>query len=385
MSERYGFLGQAQPVLLSVRSQMDHAMKWRCNRCGKVHSRNPTECSKCGHTVMAPAGTVGGIRWGRAVLFLALLSGIVYAHLSGSISLFETVTLPGSTSAPLGALLGGVLVLYLLYTAGIRRTMTYAVALVVIAGVVIAVGATAGTGVPAVDNASESLVNASWSEESTPTATLGATPRPGDSSEPDQPTPTQGENVVHVGEINVSTDDIPTRTQTATPPSDRNSEFDLRAVEREFIELLNAERQSRGLQTLTHRTVLTEMGRAHSENMARNNYIGHIEPNGDTIEDRYRDRGLLPECELSIDGTRQYYAGAENAAKTHIGTPVLYDWAADGTYTIESESELAYALFQGWMHSEGHREAMLVASADQAGLGISITDDDEVYASLELC
>lgn len=38
-----------------------------------------------------------------------------------------------------------------------------------------------------------------------------------------------------------------------------------------------------------------------------------------------------------------------------------------------------------WMHSPPHRKAMLVDSADQADLGLYITDDGAVYASLELC
>jgi uncharacterized protein YkwD len=37
------------------------------------------------------------------------------------------------------------------------------------------------------------------------------------------------------------------------------------------------------------------------------------------------------------------------------------------------------------MNSPPHRKAMLVGSADEAGLGLYITDENKVYASLELC
>lgn len=157
------------------------------------------------------------------------------------------------------------------------------------------------------------------------------------------------------------------------------------AVERHFIRFLNEERHSRGLQNISQRDILTQMGQNHSQNMALHGYIGHVEPDGDTIRDRYRDRGLLPECRLPIEGTDRFYPGAENAAKWHIDTAVRAEWAEGGTYFASNERELASALFQQWMHSPLHRKAMLVVSADEAGLGLYITDAGTVYASLELC
>ena len=161
--------------------------------------------------------------------------------------------------------------------------------------------------------------------------------------------------------------------------------YDLNETEDLFIQYLNKERSNRGLQNVSERTVLTEMGRAHSRDMAENGYFAHEEPDGDTIEDRYRQRSLLPECRLPIADTDRYYPGAENIAKTHVGEEVIADWAEGGSYTVDNERELAKALVQTWMHSQEHREAMLVNSADQAGLGVYITDDGAVYASLELC
>jgi len=123
------------------------------------------------------------------------------------------------------------------------------------------------------------------------------------------------------------------------------------------------------------------MGDKHSATMAAHGYIAHEFPDGTSIEDRYRDRGLLPECNLEKrDGT--YYPGTENVAKTHVHVDLISEHEPD---YIDSERDLAQHLFEMWMGSDGHREAMLVYSADEAGLGLNITRDDEVYAALELC
>ncbi len=156
-------------------------------------------------------------------------------------------------------------------------------------------------------------------------------------------------------------------------------------VEAEFIQYLNEERTDRGLQNVSQRKALSAMGRNHSGDMVERDYFSHTNPNGDTIEDRYRENGLLPECRLPVQGTDEYYPGAENIAQTYWHQDVTVDWAAGGTYHASTSEELAWMLFQIWMHSDEHREAMLVASADEAGLGLAVTDSNKVYASLELC
>lgn len=165
-----------------------------------------------------------------------------------------------------------------------------------------------------------------------------------------------------------SVDDLIDSPGEETYPYD--SSFNNSAVEAEFIRLLNDERTNRSLQPVTQREQLTQMGIAHSKDMAKNEYVGHVEPDGDTIADRYQSRGLLPECRLpTADGS--YYMGAENA------------YRVENSYSDE-DAELAKEMFESWMGSAGHRKAMLVYTADEAGLGIAI-EGDTIYASLELC
>jgi uncharacterized protein YkwD len=181
-----------------------------------------------------------------------------------------------------------------------------------------------------------------------------------------------------------ATPSAPTATAdpTATPtPGIVQQGYNLNRTEALFIELLNKERNSRGLQAVSQRDVLTEMGREHSANMAEYDYIGHEEPDGTTIEGRYRNRGLLPECRLPTEDGR-YYAGAENAA--HYWVDETVDTSKGDLY-VGDERDLARGLFRSWMSSPPHRRAMLVASADDVGLGLYIDERGKVYASLELC
>lgn len=172
--------------------------------------------------------------------------------------------------------------------------------------------------------------------------------------------------------------------QTQTPTATFQSSYDPAAVEDHFIELWNEEREERGLQPISQREDLTKMGESHSAVMAREGEISHIEPDGTTIEDRYRDRNLLPECRLDIPSSAEYYNGAENAAQTWIDRRVRISETGTTTY-ISSEEDLAAALFEIWMNSPPHRRPMLLPATDEAGLGLNFTDSGAVYASLEMC
>lgn len=166
----------------------------------------------------------------------------------------------------------------------------------------------------------------------------------------------------------------------STSTEDRG--YDQTAVREAFLSRLNEERSSRGLQTLALQSELTEMGEDHTANMAEHEYVGHVWPDGTTIEDRYRARGLLPECRLGVSGSNRYYPGAENAAGAWIDRRFH---SSGGSYYVSNEAELGQTLVDIWISSPPHRRAMLVGSADEMGLGLNITGQGQVYAALELC
>lgn len=180
-------------------------------------------------------------------------------------------------------------------------------------------------------------------------------------------------------------EDLPSVSNISVGPGESQAEegYNLTEVRTEFRHLLNAERSKGALGNLSQREVLVAMGQAHAENMAEHGYLGHTQPDGDTIRDRYEARGLLPDCRLPIQGSDRYYPGAENAYTGHVDTRIR---RSDGsTIGVYDEVDLARAIFASWMNSDPHRRAMLVASADEMGLGVAITEEDEVYVALELC
>jgi uncharacterized protein YkwD len=67
----------------------------------------------------------------------------------------------------------------------------------------------------------------------------------------------------------------------------------------------------------------------------------------------------------------------------YVDTEIRREYASD--VYVGNEEELSKAIFQSWMNSEPHREAMLVSSADEMGLGVSITREDKVFVALERC
>lgn len=172
-----------------------------------------------------------------------------------------------------------------------------------------------------------------------------------------------------------------TSSNSPTPTSSIRG-YDQSTVREAFLSQLNEERSDRGLQQLSLSSELTAMGETHAANMAEHDYIGHEWPDGTTIQDRYRDRGLLPECRLPIRGSNQYYPGAENAAGAYVNRRFH---SSGGAYYVTSEAELGQALVDIWMNSPPHQRAMLVYSADEVGLGLNITESGKAYAALELC
>jgi hypothetical protein len=57
-------------------------------------------------------------------------------------------------------------------------------------------------------------------------------------------------------------------------------------VEKQVLDLINAERASRGLTILTFNSKLLNAARFHAQDMADNNFFGHIGSNSETLGDR---------------------------------------------------------------------------------------------------
>jgi uncharacterized protein YkwD len=120
--------------------------------------------------------------------------------------------------------------------------------------------------------------------------------------------------------------------------------------ERRAFDLINAERQRRGLRPLVWDGSLTRMARYHSENMARGGFLNHVDRDG-----------------LDLRGRAQVLG--------------LHGWRALGeniAYNQGYSDPTAFAV-ERWMVSEKHRENILNAAYTHAAVGVARASDGTYY------
>ncbi len=116
---------------------------------------------------------------------------------------------------------------------------------------------------------------------------------------------------------------------TTTPPTNLS-------YEEQVVALVNKERAANGLRPLTLSSKLSDVARAKSEDMRKNNYFAHQSPTYGSPFDMMKAFGI------------SYRTAGENIAK--------------GYRTPE-------AVVEGWMNSPGHRANILNASFTTIGVG----------------
>ena len=120
--------------------------------------------------------------------------------------------------------------------------------------------------------------------------------------------------------------------------------------ERRAFELINMERQRRGMRPLAWDGGLTRLARYHSENMARGGYLSHVDRDGLDLKGRAQVLGL-----------RGWSTLGENIA-----------------YNQGYPDPTAFAV-QRWMISEKHRENALNGEYTHAAVGIARASDGTYY------
>ena len=120
--------------------------------------------------------------------------------------------------------------------------------------------------------------------------------------------------------------------------------------ERRAFDLVNAERQRRGLRPLVWDSALTRIARYHSENMARDGVLNHVDSDGLDLRGR-----------AEILGLHGWRALGENIA-----------------YNQGYSDPTAFAV-ERWMISEKHRENILNGEFTHAGIGIARAADGRVF------
>ncbi|WP_236995942.1 CAP domain-containing protein [Natronorubrum daqingense] len=156
---------------------------------------------------------------------------------------------------------------------------------------------------------------------------------------------------------------------------DADDAVDEEAVEQYAHDAVNEERVDAGVDELEFDDELRDIAYAHSEDMAERGYFAHEDPDGNDVSDRYEEAGY----ECNVNG----YVGGENIAQTWYDTPVNTD--DRGTVHYEDEQELGEGIVEQWMNSPAHEANLLADQWENQGIGIHITDDDQVYATQNFC
>ena len=204
---------------------------------------------------------------------------------------------------------------------------------------------------------------------------------PGEATPTPVSTPTPGP--AETPGTNGSDDGAATPTPTATPVPLAAS-FDEAAIEESVRAEINVRREDRDMTALRSDEVVQEMARNHSRTMASEGNLTH-DAGGLTTMDRYEAFGLEDRCRIpdnSYTGIRDGKA-LETIDRKTVGEN--YTFRDDRTMAIDNETMAARAVVDSWFTREQQRRKLLLKEATVAGVGVTITEEGELYATVDLC
>lgn len=146
-------------------------------------------------------------------------------------------------------------------------------------------------------------------------------------------------------------------------------------IEKWVVEFTNEERISAGLQPLRYDDAISEIARAHSEDMARLGLLSH-DIGGSDPTDRATAAGY--NCRAHLGGGWYSFGLSENIYEY----PRVIQWMSRGwsyrpTEYIRDAEEMARELVDGWMNSPGHRDNILNRDSRRIGIGIAVRETPE--------
>ncbi|MGA2367890.1 MAG: CAP domain-containing protein [Dehalococcoidia bacterium] len=188
------------------------------------------------------------------------------------------------------------------------------------------------------------------------------------------------------GNTNTGTpvDNKPQSSVISTVEDNKPPQIVISALEENIHQLINVERTKAGLSSLALDTNLSNVARNHSIDMAERNYFEHDTPEGVTPVERCKRGGVkISETLSSTVGNTSYFnlGCAENIFQGNLVKSTHY---INGKYSYSdynTQEEIAKQTVTGWMNSTGHRENILTPYWKQEGIGVSISENGEVYVT----
>jgi uncharacterized protein YkwD len=145
-------------------------------------------------------------------------------------------------------------------------------------------------------------------------------------------------------------------------------------IESYIIQYTNEERQNYGIIALIPHSCLTNIARAHSEDMADNHFFSHVNLRGQDPTQRGSVKGC-PTSKPMGGGVTKIGIG-ENIGKMATGNVIGIGYVADNSQSI------ARAQVNSWMNSPGHRQNILDPSYSHIGVGTA-KDSSGYYISTQ--
>ncbi len=157
-----------------------------------------------------------------------------------------------------------------------------------------------------------------------------------------------------------------------------HEEINIFEVEEKIHEKINELRVRENLSKLDYANNLANIARAHSMDMAENDFLDNKNLEGDYAGNRVRDAG--------------FYCLRDNSYSQHIGENIYQNWVYSSIeysmgvpkYNWISEEEIAESTISGWMNNSESRDSLLSSDYSKEGIGIAIADE-KVYITQNLC
>jgi len=163
--------------------------------------------------------------------------------------------------------------------------------------------------------------------------------------------------------------------ETRVVNADERPEFAPESIEKAIHRLVNQERAQRGLRALRYDPGLAAIARAHSRDMAENQFFNHVNLRGQDPSARAARAGYP----LANPETGGYGVG-ENIYQgyTHEGVAVFIEAGERRVvYRWLTPEQAAREAVEGWMNSPGHRRNLLNAEYVQQGIGVAVDPETE--------
>ena len=168
-----------------------------------------------------------------------------------------------------------------------------------------------------------------------------------------------------------------TTSPSSTTSLEAGSPEWIATLESAVHQLVNFERQKNSLGVLSQDSELADIARAHSKDMALNDFFEHENLEGQTAA----DRGDAVGYKCLKDFGNFYTEGiSENLFQGY-----LYSSFNELRRNYMALEELAFDVVNDWMNSPGHRENILTGAYDRGGIGVVIGAEESVWITQNFC